>query len=192
MDPDAFYYTLSTICQTLAGAFGILMAVALYKIQILERRLAEEYRLTSGQRAPATPELVDAEGQNNWEALGRFLIDNPLREFPSDGQTTAKTQWEEQSKNQARFIKDLGLLQSLKLEMSRACWLTFASIVIALVLLPCAPWFKELFLTGCLVLGVALATAIGSLAFYIGLVLKVVNPNPRPSVNTKRHSPTVS
>ena len=35
-DLNAFYYAYSTIAQTLAGAFGFLMAVVLYQMQRLE------------------------------------------------------------------------------------------------------------------------------------------------------------
>jgi hypothetical protein len=36
MDSSAIYDTLSTIAQTLTGAFGFLLAVAMYRIQSIE------------------------------------------------------------------------------------------------------------------------------------------------------------
>src|SRR4051812_7449046 len=45
LDINTFYYTLSTISQTLAGAFAFLVAVALFRMQSIEadmeRALAE-------------------------------------------------------------------------------------------------------------------------------------------------------
>jgi hypothetical protein len=39
MDATGFYYTLSTIAQTLGGAFGFLVAVVLYRLQVIEREI---------------------------------------------------------------------------------------------------------------------------------------------------------
>lgn len=39
MDVNDFYYTLSTISQTLAGAFGFLVAVVLYRMQSIKDSL---------------------------------------------------------------------------------------------------------------------------------------------------------
>ena len=50
MDGNGFYYTLSTISQTLAGAFGFLVAVVLYRMQsikdslpMLEKKASESH-----------------------------------------------------------------------------------------------------------------------------------------------------
>jgi hypothetical protein len=36
MDSNGFYYTLSTIAQTLAGAFAFLVAVVLYRLEAIK------------------------------------------------------------------------------------------------------------------------------------------------------------
>ncbi len=41
MDSNGFYYTLSTISQTLAGAFGFLVAVVLYRMQAIKEELPQ-------------------------------------------------------------------------------------------------------------------------------------------------------
>jgi hypothetical protein len=54
----ACYYTLSTISQTLAGAFGFLLAVVLYRLQSSsdalpgKTRAFEEINPLAGQRQP--------------------------------------------------------------------------------------------------------------------------------------------
>jgi hypothetical protein len=39
MDPSVYYYTYSTMAQSLAGAFGFLAAVVLYRMQMLNSQL---------------------------------------------------------------------------------------------------------------------------------------------------------
>jgi len=40
MEPNALYYTLSTIAQTLAGALAVLVAVVLFKLAALASAIA--------------------------------------------------------------------------------------------------------------------------------------------------------
>src|SRR4051794_34650391 len=44
MDSNGFYYTLSTIAQTLAGLFGILIAVSVFNISIMYNTVIEKLR----------------------------------------------------------------------------------------------------------------------------------------------------
>jgi hypothetical protein len=67
MDYSPFYYTYSTISQTLAGAFGFLGAVVIYKTQAIEGllgRLASVVEIPSPQETKATLRRLMVQG--NW------------------------------------------------------------------------------------------------------------------------------
>jgi hypothetical protein len=79
----ACYYTFSTICQTLAGAFGFLVAVVIFRVQTIEGSQSivfeNSYSVIKHDSlpTPAKEKLLDAAGrviERNQADLGRIKV----------------------------------------------------------------------------------------------------------------------
>ena len=90
MDGNGFYYTLSTISQTLAGAFGFLVAVVLYRMQSIKdslpmRRKAGRVRYWQYGQAEKSPDLAISDlsrfrfPRNNFVDFVVVLLSNTIR-----------------------------------------------------------------------------------------------------------------
>ena len=77
-DHSVFYYTYSTVAQTLAGAFGFLVAVVLYQMQNLRKTIEDEFK---------KPEIsVDWDvGSNEWDQARLEKDWSPLANILSKG-----------------------------------------------------------------------------------------------------------
>jgi len=80
-DYSVFYYTYSTIAQTLAGAFGFLVAVVLYRIQTLTARMQQKLSSSvTAMQVAATIPMDDAERRSKEiEAAGRIPQEEEAR-----------------------------------------------------------------------------------------------------------------
>jgi hypothetical protein len=71
---NACYYTFSTVCQTLAGAFGFLVAVVLYRLQGIGQALdGAAYYLHTGRNFQQNDNLDRARKEGDWDGLEAML-----------------------------------------------------------------------------------------------------------------------
>ena len=84
MDANAFYYTYSTICQTLAGAFGFLVAVVLYQIQSVTAGFEVMLNEAGKQRIwPDENKWLGSRAIHDWDKVARLLRDSADSGGPS-------------------------------------------------------------------------------------------------------------
>ena len=130
----ACYYTLSTISQTLAGAFGLLLAVVLYRIQAIADGLPgkagaiEEIHPLAGQRAP----FLELRRRADWAGY-IDLVDRKLDTI---------TGVEDREKAVALLLEikaDVGTVGAIKQSLEWSLRWTAGTIIACLVLLPLTP-----------------------------------------------------
>jgi hypothetical protein len=124
VDINTFYYTLSTISQTLAGAFAFLVAVALFRMQSIESDMERAL-------AEVIPYAVDSDHarllhmknrSHDWQDVDRYVRQETIDALPSDELKSAvSTNW-----NAVKMGRDT--LSGLKMELVETLRLT--SIVI--------------------------------------------------------------
>ncbi len=150
MDGNGFYYTLSTISQTLAGAFGFLVAVVLYRMQSIKDSL---------------PMLEKKASEAHTGAI-------MLSSSSDRAQERAKKEKEltSQTLNIAR-----GKLVEIRAQLKRSVNFTAATIGVCLMALP---WGKHL-TTGTLYYGTCIGVllvvgiALYCVVTYVSLVLNL-------------------
>jgi hypothetical protein len=173
MDANAFYYTYSTICQTLAGAFGFLVAVVLYQIQSVTAGFEVMLNEAGKHRIwPDEDKWLSARAIHDWDTVARLLRDSPI---PVD-----RPDWERRRMQvfADHFTRDVGHLKSVKIAARRSSQTTFAVIALSLILLPFGKLLAERPVLGSILLSFALGLAIVSAWSYVRLILKLLGtPN---------------
>ena len=161
-DSKTLYYTYSTIAQTLAGAFGILGAFVLFRLQSINRscenhvdNMSVVAQFFPNNKASILHQLRE---KKDWKS---YAI-----EFMSAFSEYEKTQREEKTskpKNLPRYkeyhsllIKDIRTKTSLKRDLKITLKLTALAIILSLILLAVVPHLAD-----------------NSFFFYIPLILSV-------------------
>ena len=162
----ACYYTLSTISQTLAAAVGLLLAVALYRMQAIGDGLPrkagtiEEILPLAGQRTP----FVEMRRRADWGGY----IDLVTRKLDAIAGV------EDREKAVALLLEikaDVGKVGAIKQALDWSLRWTAGTIIACLVLLPLTPLF-EAALAWVLMVAIVSA-AVYSITTYLPLIGEV-------------------
>ncbi len=143
---NACYYTFSTISQSLAGAFGFLVAVVLYQIQVMLGRL-ERGRSMLGDMSyhPGYIRFVQAEREERWSEMADVLEKNPPLpappNIPPDYKDMYERHWLYQTSrgHYADYIRNARQLASIKNGLERSLKGTGTTIGLSLALLMFTP-----------------------------------------------------
>jgi hypothetical protein len=168
VDVNAFYYTLSTICQTLGGAFGFLVAIALYQMQRLGQVIRNELNAGKWYRPRIDQDSWEnASVLEDWDACIRLLDANPI---DYTGAGTQTHEYRAADRHAAVGKHFVGQLRSLTKSVLLSAMLTFAAIALSLIALP---WSGRLFASplGLPLLGFAEILAIGALLSYANMLI---------------------
>ena len=159
----ACYYTLSTISQTLAAAFGLLLAVSLYRIQAIANSLPgkagaiEEIHPLAAQRAP----FLELRRRADWAGY----IDLANRKL--DAVASA----EDREKAVALLLEikaDLNKVEAIKGSLERSLRWTGGTLIACLVLLPLTPLFEPG--PAWVLMAATVTAAVYSLTTYLPLI----------------------
>ena len=137
IDATTLYYTYSTIAQTLAGAFGILGAFVLFRLQSINQSIKE----ICTQLFTAVPrEIKDKSKQSfaleNWEDFlnkidGCSFMNITFRAVEITG---------EELENYIELLKQkINLKKAIILYLQQTVCVTAMTIALSLILLPCTP-----------------------------------------------------
>ena len=85
IDINTFYYSLSTISQTLAGAFAFLAAVALFRMQSIEGDIERSFREVIPYAPDHRPLLEVMNRSHDWHDLDRYVPQEKIDAIPDDG-----------------------------------------------------------------------------------------------------------
>ena len=140
IDPNALYYTCSTIAQTLAGAFGILGAFVLFRVQSSNDKIKElATKLRDGFYPTSSPEdkeiYYEAFRKSNWSLFSDYakkII------FPSNNskQNIVNDLLDE-------FKKQLDLKKDILSYLKSAMILSAITILLSIIILPFTPLLSK-------------------------------------------------
>ena len=96
LDVNTYYYAFSTIAQTLAGAFGFLVAVALFRIQNIESEMERAVAEVIPYAASADDQglLQMKTRSHEWGDMDGYINQQLIDALPGDGLKSAvSTNW---------------------------------------------------------------------------------------------------
>jgi hypothetical protein len=140
---NACYYTFSTVCQTLAGAFGFLVAVVLYRMQSLGATLGVLAVTTiHGRDWERSPPVREAFDRRDWLQLADALrgMEFPSR-FPQDYRDA-------QTRSRDEYVALADQIKLLKQDLRKVLLATGWVIAINLVFLALTPVINHLGIAG--------------------------------------------
>jgi len=164
-DPNALYYTFSTIAQTLAGAFGILAAFALYGLTELSRQISHAQEVVRNLSSPFEPA---------WATFAEKGVDEYLRaEVPTSNIPSEDLRIFVLRRGEAALRSAFTLRRTL----ATALLFTVADIIGSIILIPFVPNIAGLPLFWrSVVLAVTVGAAVACLVLYAELVWGIVAP----------------
>ena|SRR5215471_7596324 len=146
MDPNAIYYTLSTIAQTLAGALAILVAFVLFNLHRVDSYLDES---------------------RGFGLQGRNALREALRAFRAGKELPTPV---------PQFVLERGYASSqVRPRLYTALGFSVADVTLCFIALPftpqlaCSRW-------AAFILGIIVALGITCLALYVRLIYAMVGP----------------
>jgi hypothetical protein len=167
MDPTVFYYTYSTIAQTLAGAFGFLVAVVLYLIQSITNSLPHKAK-NLGHHFHQGGQIDEPIRQGRWL---KVLAVCQECGFAPQAPTVVRKDGESLL---AEFRSDIETLEEVSKGLKKSLYPTGGTIIACLTIMPLTPLLA---VAGSWVavppLVATVAVAVYTVTTYVGLVLKV-------------------
>lgn len=138
VDISVYFYTYSTIAQTLAGAFGFLVAVVLYILQGIGNRISE-CAATLVQHSPADRnKLTQLLGARKWDELIRLHAEagqhNPS--LSPELNRHMDEQFQELRREAARLVK-------VRRELAHSMYLTATVILSSIASMPLTAFFFQ-------------------------------------------------
>jgi len=139
----ALFYTFSTIAQTLAGAFAILGAFIMFKIQNIIRSFRKLGELFNQVYSAFTNSIPNSYHLENWE---EYLFD--MKNFYEENYESAEYTGYTLSPNQfcyylEIFEKNFDLKKSISEQIGFAFFSTAITIMLALISLPFVPQYTN-------------------------------------------------
>jgi hypothetical protein len=130
IDTNTYYYSLSTISQTLAGAFAFLAAVALFRMQSIEGDMERSFRVVIPYAPDHRVLLQMMNRSHDWHDLDRYVPQEKIDAISDDGLKGAV------STNLNAVKTGLNTLSDLKSELVDTLRLTSIVIGSSLVGIP--------------------------------------------------------
>ena len=139
IDVNAYYYTLSTIAQSLASAFGFLAAVAVFRIQFVEREVETAMDILI-DHFPDNPRRKLHKCQNRfhfWDEMENLFPENQITNssWPDEQKTLV-------SSIRRSFVDGRGELVTLRRDLIRVLVYTSACITVCFALISVSQLLK--------------------------------------------------
>lgn len=167
MDLSVFFYTYSTIAQTLAGAFGFLVAVVLYRMQAIAMDMQGSGAEFETCTAAPHSGLKQMRAREQWDRYVEHA-EGVLGGYHPPGARSR-----EELKDGLGRVKDaLTILKSTKSSLRRSLYWTAGTIVASLTLLPATYWLASWDTRlPWILLVAAVASAIFTISTYVRLAV---------------------
>jgi hypothetical protein len=169
VDLAVYFYTYSTIAQTLAGAFGFLVAVVLYLIQGIHRHISN-CAATLAANSPADRnrlrQLLDG---GRWDEMIRLHAESGQQNPALTAETNLFTDQQFQE-----MRREVLRLTSVRRELSRSMYMTGLVILASIVAMPLtAFFFAPTDAAAVLLLTVTIVAAMFCIRAYLKLMVDV-------------------
>ena len=162
------YYTFSTIAQTLAGAFGFLVAVVLYRIQSLEQLIPNIAETIQEDLLDQNRDIRNSCLRREWEALLSHLKSKVWRN------ECVGSVLESQERIKRGLISKIDELRGIRTLLHVTLWVTGTVIGNSLLLIILTPFICSLAVTAYPFLIVDVMTAIACLVLFGLLTYRAV------------------
>jgi len=189
IDATTLYYTYSTIAQTLAGAFGIIGAFVLFRLQGLNQSI-REFATAAWHNLGRTSQQGDMKipfKTQNWEGFLAAIEDSALskRRFESGAETRTLWDFVVEKKDFLRHRESLRRTLKTKgdvmLQLKLVARWTALTIILSLVLLPLSPTLASYARVSILLLGIATGMTINCIRHYMSLISRALTESPGKS-----------
>ncbi len=179
IDQTALFYTYSTIAQTLAGAFGILGAFMLFKLQSINNSIEGVCSiiytgiLTGSGRSSAKEEVRIPYVQQKWYEFYDAIKDRPFPDLFSGG--TRQIPDNEFETCRDKLKEALSQRSSIVRLLKSTLWITLIAISLSIVLLPLVPVLDKYFLVSCILVVITIILSMVCIVRYVNLVIKALD-----------------
>lgn len=136
IDSSVYFYTYSTIAQTLAGAFGFLVAVVLYLIQGINAHISNCATALVANSPADRNRLRQLQSSGRWDEMIQLHADAGQHNPALTGETNRFT--DEQFQEMRREVVRLA---NLRRELSRSMYMTGLVILASIVGMPLTAFF---------------------------------------------------
>lgn len=133
---SVYFYTYSTIAQTLAGAFGFLVAVILYLIQGINSHIGNCAAALVANSPADRNRLRQLQSASRWDEMIRLHADAGQRNPALTDDTNRYT--DEQFQDMRREVARLG---NIRRDLSRSMFMTGLVILVSIVAMPLTAFF---------------------------------------------------
>jgi hypothetical protein len=132
LEINTFYYTFSTISQSLASAFAFLVAVALYRMQTIENEMETALGEVIQHAVHGKDQsfLMRKNRCRSWEDMDQYIRQEHVDTIPGDEVKSLM------SSNFRFFNQGRAAVENLKTELVRALQLTSVVIASSITLIP--------------------------------------------------------
>jgi len=136
VDISVYFYTYSTISQTLAGAFGFLVAVVLFLMQGIEAHIGNCAAALVANSPADRNKLRQLQSSSKWDELILLHADagqhNPA--LSGDANRLTDDQFQE-------MRRELGRLRAIRRDLGRSMYSTGIVIMSAIIFMPLTAFF---------------------------------------------------
>src|SRR5579872_2471919 len=134
--PDVYFYTYSTIAQTLAGAFGFLVAVVLYLIQGINAHIGNCAAALVTNSPADRNRLRQLQSGSRWDEMIRLHAEAGQQNPALTAETNRFTddQFQEMRREVVR-------LSNVRRELGRSMYMTGGVILASIVFMPLTAFF---------------------------------------------------
>ncbi|MFN0050589.1 MAG: hypothetical protein ACKV0T_00270 [Planctomycetales bacterium] len=169
VDVSVYYYTYSTIAQTLAGAFGFLVAVVLYLIQGIHAHVSNCAASLVANSPADRNKLRQLQSGGKWDEMIRLHADAGQNNPTLTAETNRFT--DEQFQDMRR---QLARLSAVRRELSQSMYMTGVVIIAAIIAMPLTGvYFARHPPLGLSVLTVTIVAAMFCIRAYFKLMINV-------------------
>jgi hypothetical protein len=169
LDHTVYFYTYSTIAQTLAGAFGFLVAVVLYLIQGINTHISSCAATLVANSSADRNRLRQLQSGGKWDEMIHLHADAGQENSALTGETNRYTddQFQEMRREVLR-------LTTIRRELNRSMFMTGLVILASIVAMPLtAFFFSPTAPTAVTLLTVTIVAAMFCIRGYLRLMVNV-------------------
>ncbi len=167
IDSNTLYYTYSTIAQTLAGAFGILGAFVLFRLQGINQKLKTICSFIYNGASDQHPCIRIPFAQENWDDFYKVIENRVLTDIVYNRFNIDQSDFDNYKE---ALKKKLELKEKITKKAHKTLRLTLFPIALSLLCLPISPLLSQYSIVSLVVLAIAIAASIKCLFLYLSLV----------------------
>lgn len=172
INETTLYYTFSTIAQTLASAFGVLGAFALFHLNGINQSIKGTCSAIYNSSNDPSEIIRLSFSREDWRNFLNDLNNNEMSSLLRGKVTIDKESYE---LLKHLLESDLKYRKLVMAYIKSIIYLTAAAIIPSLIALPFVPILVTYFLYSSFFIGVTIGISIGCVYYYVQIILSAIN-----------------